>query len=77
MNGLVGGIVVVHDPLTLDDQNSGDCDVILHGHTHRQVIQYDCRQLTFNPGESAGMMTGHNAIGIVDLQRMETEVLYF
>ncbi len=70
-------ILVVHDPLTLDEQNSGDCDVILHGHTHRQVIQFDCRQLTFNPGECAGMMSGYNAIGIVDLHRMEPEVLYF
>ena len=31
----------------------------------------------FNPGESAGMMEGYNRIGIVDLETLKAEVLYF
>jgi hypothetical protein len=31
----------------------------------------------FNPGECAGHMTGYNAIGVVDLISLQTELLRF
>lgn len=70
-------LVVVHDPLELALVNPEDYDVILHGHTHRQTIEYEAGRLTFNPGECAGMMAGHNAIGILDLLTLRTEILNF
>ncbi len=70
-------IVVVHDPLELSLVNPEDYDVVLHGHTHRQTIVFDEARLTFNPGESAGMMPGKNAIGVLDLINMETEIINF
>ena len=70
-------IVVVHDPLELAMIDPGGFDVILHGHTHRQTIHYEKSQLTFNPGECAGMMTGSNAIGILDLVAMQPEIVKF
>ena len=70
-------MVVVHDPLELSMVNPGDYDVILHGHTHRQTIEYHGDQLTFNPGECAGHMAGFNAIGVLDLQELKVEILKF
>ena len=70
-------IVVVHDPLELSMVNTGDYDVILHGHTHRKTIKYDGDQLIFNPGECAGHMAGYNAIGVLDLQELSVEILNF
>ncbi len=60
-------LVVVHDPLELKDVDDEAYDVILYGHIHRQIIDYTEGRLTFNPGECAGMLKGHNAIGVLDL----------
>ncbi len=70
-------VVVVHDPLELAMVNLSEYDVILHGHTHRQTIEYDGDQLTFNPGECAGHMAGYNAVGILNLQELRVEILNF
>ena len=70
-------IVVVHDPLEFSMVNTDDFDVLLHGHTHRQTIEFDGDQLTFNPGECAGMMVGLNAIGILDLSEMLPDIVNF
>ncbi len=70
-------VVVVHDPLELSMVNTADFDIILHGHTHRQTIEYDGGQLTFNPGECAGHMAGFNAVGVLDLVGIQTEILNF
>ena len=70
-------LIVVHDPLELSGIDLGDYDVVVHGHTHRQTIERNHRRLTFNPGECAGMMQGLNAIGVLDLREMKTEILNF
>lgn len=70
-------LVVVHDPLELDRFDPQDYDVILHGHTHRQTISYEGDQLTFNPGECAGMIQGLNAVGVLDLVEMDPEIINF
>ena len=70
-------VVVVHDPLELSMVNPAEYDVILHGHTHRQTIEYDRDQLTFNPGECAGHMSGYNAVGVLDLEDLSVRILNF
>ena len=70
-------LVVVHDPLELAMVDSSACDVILHGHTHRQTIEHADGQLVFNPGECAGHLAGHNAIGLLDLNSLGVEILNF
>jgi len=70
-------IVVVHSPEELSDVDETDFDVVLHGHTHRETIEYYEERLTFNPGESAGMIEGANAIGILDLVAISAEVVRF
>lgn len=70
-------IAVVHDPLELGDELRATSDVVLHGHTHRQVIERTSDGLVFNPGECAGHMKGYNAVGVLDLASLEPEILYF
>ena len=70
-------IVVVHDPLELAPLDLDGVDLTLHGHTHRKKIEQDQGQLTFNPGECAGMMAGHNAIGVVELATLEPSIVSF
>lgn len=70
-------IVVVHDPLDLRHAVRDAHAVALHGHTHRRVVERREGRLTFNPGECAGHLVGHNAVGIVDLGNLEVELLQF
>ena len=70
-------IVVVHDPRELINSVVESVDVALHGHTH---LLHDERRdglLIFNPGECAGHMKGLNAVGIVDLETVQTSLLKF
>ena len=68
-------IVVVHDPRELEVLPP--VGVALHGHTHRRVVERRGERLVFNPGECAGHLSGHNAVGIVDLATLSVELLRF
>ena len=68
-------IVVVHDPR--DFRLTGEEHLALHGHTHMFRCEWDARTLVFNPGECAGHMKGYNAVGVVDLDTLETSRLKF
>ncbi len=70
-------IVVVHEPHQLSWVDGEVHEVALHGHTHLRRIEHTAGQLVFNPGESAGHMKGHNAIGILDLASLEPEIVLF
>lgn len=69
-------ILVVHDPLEIDGRLNGQ-HLVLHGHDHRRRIERRAGVLLLNPGECAGHLEGHNAIGVVELERLEAEVLLF
>lgn len=69
-------LVVVHDPRDLDTLQGG-AQVALHGHTHRHRVAQSGGALIFNPGECAGHMPGSNAVGLLDLATLETELLRF
>jgi hypothetical protein len=70
-------ILVVHDPLDLEHHLADHHDVVLHGHDHRYVSERRGSTLVFNPGECAGHLRGHNAVGVIDLVRLETTLLRF
>ncbi len=70
-------IVVVHDPLEIDAALLSGCDVALHGHDHRRVIERRNGALVVNPGECAGHLPGHNAVGVLDLARLSVEIELF
>ncbi len=68
-------LVVVHDPRDLAAH--ADLDVALHGHTHRLTVERPGGGLVFNPGECAGHLPGHNAVGVVDLESLAVELHRF
>ncbi len=70
-------IMVVHDPRELDGIGANNFDVALHGHTHSLRIERTNGRLIFNPGECAGHIVGRNAVGVLDLATLETELLLF
>ena len=69
-------ILVVHDPREIPLHLAAH-DVVLHGHDHNRVIERGGGRLIFNPGECAGFMPGRNAVGVLDLRSLETEMLFF
>ncbi len=72
-------IAIFHEPDLIEDfllQNQ-NTHVVIHGHTHRYVNETRNGVLFFNPGESAGMRVGSNAIGILDLKKLETKRIFF
>jgi putative phosphoesterase len=70
-------IAVVHDPEAHPRLDLAGCDALLHGHKHRQVIERAGSTLILNPGECAGWLQGHNSVGVLDLERLEVEILRF
>lgn len=71
-------LIVVHDPLEFDGHLGDHHELALHGHTHRYRHEpWGSQTIIFNPGECAGHMPGYNAVGVVDLITLETELLKF
>jgi putative phosphoesterase len=70
-------IIVVHDPREFDGHLADHHELALHGHTHMQVIERCEKRLLFNPGECAGHMRGRNVVGVVDLETLGHELLWF
>ena len=79
LNLLDREIVIFHEPDKIDQFLSENklIDVVLYGHTHRYENNTRNGVLFFNPGESAGMQKGSNAIGILDLKNMEAKRIFF
>ncbi len=55
--------------------NSNNFDIIIFGHTHNPSIEkvQDC--LIINPGEACGYLTGKATIAIIDLAKMDAEII--
>ncbi len=70
-------IAVVHDPLEIGDELRSGSDVVIHGHDHRRSIERVNGTLVVNPGESAGHLPGHNAVGILDLTTLVVSIEHF
>ena len=70
-------LLVVHDPRDLAGHRPAAHDLALHGHTHRHHLARSDGRVVFNPGECAGQLAGHNAVGVVDLVTMEVELQRF
>jgi putative phosphoesterase len=70
-------ILVVHDPEDAPTRIPTEIDLVLHGHTHRHRHELCGDTLIFNPGECAGFLAGHNAVGLVDLVSLEARRLRF
>lgn len=70
-------ILIVHDPEHAPPDLIEAADLLVHGHTHRHRQEVQRGTLIFNPGECAGFRAGANAVGLVDLVRLEASRLHF
>ena len=79
LNLLDKEIVIFHEPDNIDKFLSENkmINVVLYGHTHRYENNTKNGVLYFNPGESAGMQKGRNAVGILDLIDLEAKRIFF
>lgn len=69
-------IVIVHEPDLVDAlADSGHYDLIVYGHTHRHDIRWLRNTLIINPGRVARLHKGHPTLAILDLDKMEAEII--
>jgi len=69
-------VLLLHFPWLLDSlAKSGDFDLIVYGHTHEPEVRRVGGTLILNPGECGGWLKGKKTIAIVDLERMEAELV--
>jgi putative phosphoesterase len=45
---------------------STECDVVIHGHTHRPLIESRAGVLLINPGEAGGWLRGKSTVALLD-----------
>lgn len=68
-------LLVMHEPDEVDAlAESGAYDVIVYGHTHEIEVRRG-ETLVVNPGEAGGWVTGRSTVGLLDLQRLQVEIL--
>ncbi len=72
-------IAIFHEPELIDGYIKEHIDVqlIIHGHTHRYREESLNDIIFFNPGESAGLLEGKNALGIINLDNLEIRRIFF
>ena len=72
-------IAVFHEPDGIKDfiEKNSHTDLICHGHTHRYRNEDIGGVKIFNPGESAGILQGKNAVGIVELNTLKIRRIFF
>ncbi|GBE36472.1 phosphodiesterase [bacterium BMS3Bbin07] len=69
-------IVVMHEPDLVDDlAASGHFDLIVYGHTHVAEIEKINNTLMVNPGEAGHWLYGKATIAVVDIDKMEGEII--
>ena len=72
-------IAIFHEPEGIEDLIKDDpsIELVLHGHTHRFRNEKVGNTIIINPGECSGMLKGKNSIGIIRLQELELERIFF
>jgi len=55
---------------------SGLYDLVVYGHTHQAVMERCGRTLVVNPGELCGCLTGRSTYAVVDLHKLEADLLF-
>lgn len=68
-------ILLMHEPRALEALvASGRYDLVVYGHTHRPKISPG-QTVVVNPGELGGWLTGRGTLALVDLKRLQAEIL--
>jgi len=68
-------VVLMHQPRLLEIlETSSSPDLVVYGHTHEVDVRRGT-PLIVNPGEVGGWMTGKSSVGLVNLKKMEVEII--
>ena len=68
-------IVVVHEHHTVNAlADSGHFDVVVYGHTHEPLVKRNA-SLLINPGEVCGWLYGKPTAAVLDLNKMDAEII--
>ena len=54
---------------------SGFYDIVLYGHTHELSVELVNNRLVLNPGEACGYLTGRRTAAIIDIDRLQYEII--
>ncbi len=76
--GNIGGrrIFMTHKPDVVEEvAGSGNYDLVIYGHTHKQDIRKVGKTLVLNPGESTDWITETSAVVILETDDMSYEVI--
>ena len=69
-------IIITHKDLLVEPlARSGMYDLVVYGHTHKPDIRKVDGTLVVNPGEAGGGLYGRSTVAIVDLEKMEAELV--
>lgn len=69
-------IIVIHEHHIIDAlADSGHFDLVIYGHTHEPVIRRAKDTLIINPGEVCGWLYGKSTAALLDLNKMEAEII--
>jgi putative phosphoesterase len=53
---------------------SGAYDLVVRGHNHKAQIT-EGKTLVVNPGETCGYLTGHQTVALIDLDKMQGQIV--
>lgn len=72
-------LAIFHEPEYIEEflKRNQYVDIVIHGHTHRYRNEINNNILYYNPGESAGILKGKNAVGVIDLNNLSTKRILF
>ena len=72
-------IAIFHEPNNIKEvlQREKNIELVLHGHTHKYRNESLGGTRIFNPGECTGMLKGKNAVGLVELENLQSKRIFF
>jgi putative phosphoesterase len=68
-------IVLTHDVGRLAGMDLSEVDLVVHGHSHQPETRREGRTVWINPGETGGWLTGRRTCALVDLDRLDVEMI--
>ncbi|MDP2167729.1 MAG: metallophosphoesterase [Thermodesulfovibrionales bacterium] len=69
-------IVIVHEPdMAGALAQSGEFDLVIYGHSHTPDVRNVGSTMIINPGKAARLHKGKSTIALLDLSKMEAEII--
>ncbi len=55
--------------------HTGKYDIVIFGHTHKPELKKEGKTLVLNPGEAGGWLTGKCTVALLDIEKLEAEIV--